>query len=72
MGKLGPRLKVRGREESLVVGLFADDAVLLAESEGTLKRIVGEFDSVWKRRKSKVMVFEKGREQGTDFAAVEK
>ncbi len=73
--ELGPRLKVRGTEESLVAGLFADDTVLLAENEGTLQRIVGEFDKVCKRRKlrvnagkSKVMVFERAREQVIDFA----
>ncbi len=48
-GELGPRLKVRGTEESLVAGLFADDAVLLAENEGMLQRIVDEFDRVCKR-----------------------
>ncbi len=69
MGKLRPRLIMRGRE---VVGLFADNAVLLAESEEKLKRIVDEFDRVRKRRKRKVLVFQKGREQVTDFAAVEK
>ncbi len=66
MGKLRPRLIMRGRE---VVGLFADNAVLLAESEEKLQKIVDEFDRV---RKRKVMVFQKGREQVTDFAAVEK
>ncbi len=45
---------------------FADDTVLLAESEGDLQRVVNEFYSVHKRRKlkvnagkSKVMVFER-------------
>ncbi len=61
---------MKGREESLVVGLFADNTVLLAESEGTLQGIVNEFDRVCERRKSKVMVFEKAREQVTDFAVV--
>ncbi len=57
MGKLGPRLKVRGREESLFEALFADNEVLLAESEEKLYRIVDEFGRVRKRRKRKVMVF---------------
>ncbi len=54
-----------------VVGMmYADDTVLLAESEGMLQRIVDEFDRVCKRRKlkmnagkSKVMVFGRAREQ---------
>ncbi len=48
---------------------------LLAESEGMLQRIVDEFDRVCKRRmlkvtagKSKVMVFEKAREQTINYA----
>ncbi len=49
--------------------------VVLAESEGMLQRIVDEFDRVCKRRKlkmnagiSKVMVFERAREQTINFA----
>ncbi len=64
VGEVGSRLKVRVTEESLVAGLFADDAVLLAENEGMLQRIVDEIDRVCKRRKlrvnagkSKAMVF---------------
>ncbi len=60
----GARLNVRGVEQPVVAGLYADDTVLLAESEGMLQRIVHEFDRVCKRRKlkvnadtSKVMVF---------------
>ncbi len=67
---LGATLNVRGVEQPLVAGLYADDTVLLAESEGMLQRIVDEFDRVCKRRKvkvnagkSKVMVFERAREQ---------
>ncbi len=48
----------------MVVGLYADDTVLSAESEWMLQRIVDEFERVCKRRKlkvnagkSKVMVF---------------
>ncbi len=44
---------VRGEEQPVVAGLNADDTVLLAESEGTLQRIVDEFDRVCKRRKLK-------------------
>ncbi len=63
-------MNVRGVGQPLVVGLYADDKVLLAESEGMFQRIVDEFDRVCKRRKlkviagkSKVMVFERAREQ---------
>ncbi len=49
--------------------------MMLAESEGMLQRIVDTFDRICKRRKlkvnagkSKVIVFEKAREQTTDFA----
>ncbi len=66
---------MRGVEQPVVAGLYADDTVLLAESEGMLQRIVDEFDRVCKRRKlkvnavkSKVMVFERAREQTIDFA----
>ncbi len=67
---LGARRNVKGVEQPLVAGLYVDDTVLLAESEGMLQRIVDEFDRVCRRRKlkvnadkSKVMVFEKAREQ---------
>ncbi len=66
----GARLNVRGVEQPLVAGLYADATVLLVESEGMLQRIVDEFDRVRKRKKlkvnagkSKVMVFERAREQ---------
>ena len=72
---VGARLNVRGVEQPLVAGLCADDTVLLAESEGMLQLIVNEFDRVCKRRqlklnagKSKVMVFERAREQTINFA----
>ncbi len=72
---LGARMNVRGVEQPLVSGLYADDTVLLAESEGMLERIVDEFDRICKRRKlnmnagkSKVMVFERAREQTINFA----
>ncbi len=38
----------------MVAGLYVDDTVLLAESEGMLQRIVDEFDRVCKWRKLKV------------------
>ncbi len=51
---LGARLNVRGVDQPVVMGLYADDTVLLAESEGMFQRIVDEFDRVCKRRKLKV------------------
>ncbi len=39
---LGARLNVRGVEQPLVAGLYADDTELLAETEGVLQRIVDE------------------------------
>ncbi len=51
---LGARLNVRGVEQLLVAGLYADDTVVLAESERMLQRIVDEFERVCKRRKLKV------------------
>ncbi len=58
-----------------MVGLYADDTVLLPESERMLQRIVDECDKVCRRRKlnvnagkNKVMSFERAREQAIDFA----
>ncbi len=72
---LGARLNVRDVEQPLVAGLYADDAELLTETEGILQMIIDESDRVCKRRqlkvnagKSKVMVFERAREQSIDFA----
>ncbi len=68
--------KLRLDEEvwSVVTCLFADDTVLLAESEGDLQRVVNEIYSVCKRRKlkvnagkSKVMVFERRGVEVVDF-----
>ncbi len=71
---LSARLSVRGVEQPWVAGLYADDTVLFAESEEVLQRIVDELDRICKRRKlkvntskSKVMVFERAREQTIDF-----
>lgn len=71
----GARQNVRGVEQPLAAGLYADDTVLLAESEGMLQRIIDEFDRVCKRRKltvnagkSMVMVSERAREQTIDFS----
>ncbi len=72
---LGAKLNVRGVEQSLVAGLYVDDTMLLAESEGMLQRIVDEFDRLCKSRKlkvntgkSKVMVFERATKQTINFA----
>ncbi len=47
-------MNVRGVEQPVVAGLYADDTVLFTESEGMLQRIVDEFDRVSKSRKMKV------------------
>ncbi len=47
---LGARLNVRGMKQPLVAGLYADDTVLVAESEGMLQRIVDEFDKVCRNK----------------------
>ncbi len=57
-----------------MASLYADDTVLLAESEGMLQRIIDEFDRVCKRRKLKVnagkskVIFERARKQTINFA----
>ncbi len=68
-------LNVRCVEQPVVAGLYVDDTVLLAESEGMLQRTVDEFDRVCERRKltvnagkSKMMVFDRAREQTINFA----
>ncbi len=69
------KVRVLKVEQPFVAGLYADDTVLLAESEGMLQRIVDELERVCRSRKlkvntgkSKVMVFERAREQTIDFA----
>ncbi len=59
---------------SVVTCLYADDTVLLVESEGDLQRVVNEFYSVCKKRKlmvnagkSMVMVFERREEEVVEF-----
>ncbi len=46
---LGARLNVRGVEQPLVAGLYADNTVLLAKSEEMLQRTVDEFHRVCRR-----------------------
>ncbi len=74
VGNTGAKLRLNGEVWSVVTCLFADDTVLLAESEGDLQRVVNEFYSVCKRRKlkvnagkSKVMVFEWREVEVIDF-----
>ncbi len=43
-----------GRERKLSQLLFADDTTFVADSEGTLRQLVEEFESVYKRRKMRV------------------
>ncbi len=50
MGKVGARLKLNGMDWSVAACLFADDTVLLAESERKLQRLVDQFHSVCSRR----------------------
>ncbi len=70
----GAKLRLNEEVWSVVTCLFADDTVLLAESEGDLQREVNEFFSVCKRRKlkvnagkSKMMVFERREEEVINF-----
>ncbi len=74
VGNAGAKLRLNGEVWSVVTCLFADDTVLLAESEGDLQRVVNVFYSVCMRRKlqvnagkSKVMVFERREEEEADF-----
>ncbi len=69
----GAKLRLNGEMWSVVTCLFADDIVLLAESEGDLQRVVSK-SSVCKRRKlkvnagkSKVMMFEGREVEVVDF-----
>ena len=75
VGKVGARMNLEGVNWCLVASLFADDTVLMAESERELQMIVNEFHNVCKRRKlkvnvakSKVMVFERRKSEVIDFA----
>ncbi len=46
VGKVGARLKLNGMDWAVVACLFADDTVLLAESERELQRVVDQCHSV--------------------------
>ena len=62
---IGAWLKLDAVNWSQVASLFADNTVLLAESERELQRVVNEFDRVCKLR---VMVFERAEGEVIDFA----
>ncbi len=71
---VGAKLRLNREVRAVVPCLFADDTVLLAESEGDLQRVVNEFCSVCKRRKLKVntgkrmmMVFQRREEEVIGF-----
>ncbi len=66
VGRISARMKLNGVDWSVATCLFADDTVLVAESERELQRVVDQFHSVCSRKKlrvnagkSKVMVFER-------------
>ena len=74
VGRGGAQMELDGRVWYLMDALFADDTVLLAESEDELQRMVNEFSDVCSRRKlkvnagkSKVMVFERKVRERIDF-----
>ena len=74
VGRGGVKLEKQGEIWYLMDALFADDTVLLAESEGDLQKMVKEFEFVCSRRKlkvnvgkSKVMVFERQVRDTIDF-----
>ncbi len=74
VGKADAGLKLNGVDWSVTAFLFADDTVLLAESEKVIQRVVDQFHSVCSRRKlrvnagkSKVMVFERREVEVVDF-----
>ena len=75
MGKTGAKLKMNRVDWSVAACLYVEDAVLLAESERELQRVVDQFNSVCSRRKlrvnagkSKMMVFERKEVEITDFS----
>ncbi len=51
---MGTKLKLNGEVWSVIRFLFADNMVLLAESERDLQRVVNEFHSVCRRRRFRV------------------
>ncbi len=76
VGKIDAGLKLNGVDWSVAACLFADDIVLLAESEREFQRVVDHFHNVCSRRKlrvnagkSKVMVFERREVEVVDFGS---
>ncbi len=74
VGKIGAGLKLNGVDWSVTACLFADDTVLLAESERVLQRVVDQFHNTCSSRKlrvnagkSKVMVSERMVVEVVDF-----
>ncbi len=70
----GAMLRLNGEVWSIVTCPFADNTVLLPESEWDFQRVVNEFYSVCKKRKlkvntgkSKMMVFERRGEEVVNF-----
>ncbi len=66
VGNIGARLKLNECDWPVVASLFADDTVMLADSERKLQKMADEFYRICVRRKlrvnagkSKVMVFER-------------
>ena len=75
VGNAGAKLRMNDVDWPVVGCLFADDTVLLAESERELQRVVDEFHRVCTRRKlrvnagkSKVIVFERRQVEALQFS----
>ncbi len=73
-GDKGTKLRLNGEDWAAVTCFFADDTMLLVESEEDVQTVVTEFYNVCKRRKlkvnagkSKVMVFERREGEVIDF-----
>lgn len=45
VGMFDPMLKMKGTEQSMVMGLFVDYTMLLTKNDNMLQRIIGIFDS---------------------------
>ncbi len=76
VGEVGVGMYTEGRKWVLNSILYADDTMLIAETESDLQNLVSVFDSVCKRRKlkvnvnkSKVMVCEWSRSEVVDFVS---
>ncbi len=76
MRKIGARLKLNGMEWSAAACLFADNTVLLAESERELQRVTDQCYSVCSRRqlrmnagKNRVMVLQRKEVEVVNFGS---